>query len=103
METGITCSQTVTLQQVKDLFAFVLRYKNLINARAVNFFTEDHWEKVINKKWQDNLLSMEVPNDFIFPKSSGLNGLNARVMFSGMTLIASITFCRIIGRISLYC
>lgn len=78
MATGNTCLQTVTQQQVKDLFAFVLRYKNIINARAVNFFTDDHWEKVINKTWQDSLLSMEDPNDFIFPKSSGLNGLNTR-------------------------
>ena len=73
MEKGVACTETE--QQVKDLHTFILHYKYLINARAVNFFTEDHWGKLINATWQEGLLSTKDPDEFIFPKATGPNGL----------------------------
>ena len=48
-----------TRERVRALYEFFCRHAKLCNAHTVGFFTEDHWNNVIEPNWRDHLLAVD--------------------------------------------
>ena len=67
MELEVTMKKDVksTQEHVQALYDFLSRHSRLCNAHAVGYFTEDHWEHVIEEEWRSQLLAVEDGSDWV--------------------------------------
>lgn len=52
-----------TRERVGALYEFFCRHAEFCNAHTVGFFTEDHWNNVIEPSWRDQLLAVDEENE----------------------------------------
>lgn len=48
------------------LHCFICKYRELCEAHTVDFFTDDHWGRVIPESWTQDLFSVDTNDALIF-------------------------------------
>ncbi|XP_011404464.1 PREDICTED: methyltransferase-like protein 25 [Amphimedon queenslandica] len=59
----------ITARRLLDLYQFISQYKSITESHSVDYFTENHWERLIPEGWKKDLLSLSQDDYFLYPKA----------------------------------
>ena len=61
-------SREQVTERLEQLYDFLFQYRSIANSHTVDYFTENHWQRIIPEEWKIDLLSLQEPKEFLFPE-----------------------------------
>ena len=58
----------ITTGNLHDLYHFIDQYRELTDSHSVDYFTENHWKRLIPDEWKGDLLSLSETELFLYPE-----------------------------------